>query len=112
MDVRRITAVAALVLIVAVPAPASAQARVTGADLEGDVKDESGGLLAGAVVTIVNTETDVARTIETDTDGRFRALALPPGSYSIRIDRPGFATQKRGRDRAAARAVRIGSISR
>ena len=44
---------------------------------------------------IVNTETDVARTIETDTDGRFRALALPPGSYSISARSTGFAHLRR-----------------
>ena len=77
------------------PAAGSAQARVTGADLEGHVRDESGGVLADAVVTVVNTETDVARTIETDARGRFRALALPPGSYRSRsIDR-GFAHLRR-----------------
>ena len=73
----------------------SAQARVTGADLGGLVTDEFGGVIAGAVAAIVNTETDVARTIETDAHGRFRVLALSPGSYSITVDRRGFASLRR-----------------
>ena len=90
---RRSSAAALVLVLLAMPASALAQARLTGADLEGLVRDESGGVLAGAVVTIVNAETAVARTIETGPDGRFRALALPPGSYSIRLDRAGFATE-------------------
>ena len=74
------------------PASALAQARLTGADLDGLVRDESGGVLAGAVVTIVNADTAVARTIETDAGGRFRALALPPGSYPIRHRSTGLRT--------------------
>ena len=91
----RSSAAAIVLVLLAMPASALAQARLTGADLDGLVRDESGGVLAGAVVTIVNAETAVARTIETGPDGRFRALALPPGSYSIRLDRSGFATENR-----------------
>jgi hypothetical protein len=95
MDVSRslVRAAALVFTLLNTSAPAMAQARLTGADLEGLVRDESGGILAGATVSIVNTETDVARTIETDTHGRFRALALPPGEYRIGIDRAGFATR-------------------
>jgi hypothetical protein len=91
VDVSRVAALVALALTIS--APASAQARLTGADLDGVVSDESGGILAGASVTVVNAETDVARSIETDAHGRFRALALPPGVYRIRIDRQGFASR-------------------
>ena len=73
----RCSRAAVLVLVLlAMPASALAQARLTGADLDGLVRDESGGVLAGAVVTIVNAETGVARTIATDLDGRFRALSV------------------------------------
>ena len=77
------------------PTDGAAQARLTGADLEGVVKDESGDVLADAAVTIANSDTAVARTIETDGHGRFRAPALPLGRYSITIDRAGFATLRR-----------------
>src|SRR5262245_11719674 len=77
-------------------APVLAQARLTGADLEGVVRDESGAVLPAATAIVVNTETDVTRTTETDTDGRFRALALPPGTYRITIDRSGFVSCNRG----------------
>ena len=92
-DRRHLSAAAMVVLALSWSAPALAQARLTGADLDGLVADESGGVLAGVVVTVTNTETDVARTIETDAHGRFRAPALPPGNYRLRFDRQGFASQ-------------------
>ena len=60
-DVWRPSLVCALALVLVLsPCRRSALRRpeLTGADLEGLVRDESGGVLAGAVVTIVNTETD------------------------------------------------------
>jgi Carboxypeptidase regulatory-like domain/TonB-dependent Receptor Plug Domain len=83
---------AAFCIVLTLPVPALAQARSTGADLEGVVRDESGAVLPGALVRVVNSETDVARILETDADGRFRALSLRPGPYRISIDRSGFAS--------------------
>jgi len=94
-DPRHASALALAALVLGTPAHGSAQARLTGADLEGVVNDESGDALPGAAVTIVNTETAVARTTETDTRGRFRLSALPPGQFSLTIDRRGFATLRR-----------------
>jgi len=87
---RHVRAAALVALAVTMSAPAHAQARLTGADLNGVVRDESGSMLAGAAITVVNVETDVARSIDTGLHGRFRAVALPPGIYRIRIDREGF----------------------
>lgn len=84
-----------LALLTAIPSPVDAQARVAGADLGGQIKDESGGILPDALVTVVNTETNVARTIETDQRGQFHALGLPPGTYRVTVGRSGFATQTR-----------------
>src|SRR5262245_62293404 len=91
MDGRYSRTLAIVCAAVMMSTPAFSQARLTGADLEGVVRDESGAVLPAATATVVNTETTVARTIETDADGRFRALALPPGRYRITIDRSGFA---------------------
>ena len=92
---RAITAAVGLIVLMAVPALVHAQSRLTGADLEGHVRDESGGVLPEAVVTVVNTETNVARVIATDARGQFRAPALPPGVYRVTIERSGFATLSR-----------------
>jgi hypothetical protein len=87
--------VGASVVLCLLPLTAYAQARLTGADLEGTVKDESAAVLAGAVVTVINTETNASRTMQTDLRGHFRAPALPPGPYRVRVERGGFATQTR-----------------
>ena len=96
LDKRRFNAATlALALFAAIPTLVHGQARLTGADLDGLVRDQSGGALPDALVTVVNTETNVARTIATDATGQFRALALPPGSYRVTIDYPGFAAHTR-----------------
>ena len=93
---RHLGAAVLALLVLGMPASGSAQARVTGADLEGVVKDESGDVLAGAVVTIVNTDTD-CRPHDRDRHGRPvpGARPCPSGTYSIRIDRAGFAALRR-----------------
>jgi hypothetical protein len=93
---RRLAA-GAIGLIVLVPAPASVatQARLTAADLHGQVRDASGSVLPDAVVAIVNTETNVVRSLATDGRGEFHALGLPPGTYRVTIDRLAFATETR-----------------
>ena len=52
-------------------------------------------MLPGATVTVTNTETGVTRTSVTDSSGRYALLALPPGTYTVRAELPGFAPQVR-----------------
>ena len=74
-------------------ASAHAQARLTGADIEGVITDQSGGVLPGTLVTVTNVETNVSRTVISDTNGRFYVAALPPGNYLVTATLPGFVTQ-------------------
>ncbi|MBI1874839.1 MAG: TonB-dependent receptor [Acidobacteria bacterium] len=76
---------------VAVPS----QAQTTGATLQGTVADEQGGLLPGASVTVTNVETGVARTLTTDERGWYRAAALQPGAYALKVELAGFVTYVR-----------------
>jgi uncharacterized membrane protein len=92
---RRLAITALALMALSMPLPATAQARLTGGDLLGVVTDESGAVLSGAVISVVNTDTHVTRTTHTDARGEFRALALPPGSYQVTIDQAGFASQTR-----------------
>ena len=77
------------------PATASAQARLTGADVRGTVKDESGAVLPGVSVTATNLETGLARTAVTDGEGGYVVPALPPGTYRISAELASFATANR-----------------
>ena len=81
--------------LVAQPALVFAQARLTGADLDGTVSDQTGALLAGCTIIVTNVETNVARTVSSDSTGRYNAAALPPGTYSISAALAGFRTEMR-----------------
>ncbi len=78
-----------------VPSSLWAQARLTGGDLTGVITDASGGVLPGAAVTATNTETNVARSVVTDMAGRYVIAALPPGTYSLKVEMPGFTIRTR-----------------
>ena len=93
-------------VLLTLPASALGQARLTGADLAGTVTDRSGGVLPGATVTVVNAATNVSRTVPTDTGGRYSVPALPPGTYTIRVELPGFSPRTRaGVELALGRSV-------
>src|SRR6516162_2795852 len=56
----------------------------------GTVTDQTGAVLPGAVVTIIDTERGVARSLVTDRAGEYNAPNLIPGTYTIRVEVPGF----------------------
>ena len=76
-----------------VSCPLSAQVN-TGRIL-GTVTDQTGGVIAGATVTVTNTGTGVARTLTTDQAGEYIAPNLNPGTYSVRATSMGFQTFER-----------------
>src|SRR5690349_15983491 len=73
-------------LLVATPGHA---AEVTAAIL-GTVRDASGAVVSGAKVTLTNTQTNVSRTIETNTDGNYSFTLVPVGTYKLVVERNGF----------------------
>ena len=77
-----------LVLVLGVPAPLSAQAP-TGT-IAGAVTDQTGALVANAVVTITNRDTGATRVVETRTDGSFSVPSLLAGSYDVLVVATGF----------------------
>jgi Carboxypeptidase regulatory-like domain len=79
-------ALAALALLVLVPAAAFAQATITGV-----VRDSSGGILPGVDVEASGTALLTPRTVQTDSGGVYRIVELPPGTYSITYSLSGFA---------------------
>jgi outer membrane receptor protein involved in Fe transport len=74
------------------PAPAAAQS-ATGS-VEGTIVDQSGALLPGVTVTLVEADTGAQRVTLTDADGHFAALLLPVGVYNLTAELAGFVTQK------------------
>jgi hypothetical protein len=75
---------------------AMAYGQVTSGAIIGSVQDPASAMVANARVTLRNLETNAARTVNTGTDGRFRFLQLPVGSYQISAEAPGFAKYEQG----------------
>src|SRR4029077_5801575 len=61
----------------------------------GTVTDQSGGVIVGATVTIVDQDRGVTRTLTTDEAGEYNAPNLTPGTYTARIEAKGFQTIER-----------------
>ena len=68
------------------------QSQANTGTIEGTVTDPSGRSIPGADVTILNTGTNFSRELKTDSDGRFRGLLLPLGSYKVTVKAPNFGT--------------------
>ena len=81
-------AVGLILFLIAVPVFAQL---ATGTIL-GVVKDTSGGTVAGANVTVTNSETAQSRTVTTEADGSYRFPGMPVGHYSVKIEKDGFKT--------------------
>ena len=72
-------------------APALAQG--SEGSITGYVRDASGGVIPGVEVTITNLDTGAKRTVITDDSGRYNAVALPIGNYSVSASQEGFKQQ-------------------
>jgi hypothetical protein len=93
---RILRAVAVLLMLVAAFSGSRtyAQGGATGA-ISGVVLDSAGGAVADAEVQIIDKRTDLlARKLPTGTDGSFVAPLLPPSSYSVVVNKAGFAEAK------------------
>src|SRR5258708_5278030 len=61
-------------------------------EITGQVTDASGALIAGAHVSITNVNTNASRTSLTTDAGVYAFPSLQPGTYNIRVEKPGFKT--------------------
>ena len=91
--IKRAQTIAGCLLVMVICAlSVMAQTQITTGTIQGTVLDANGAAMPGANVEIKNLDTNVSRTLTTDEDGRFVALALQPGNYSVTISKSGFAT--------------------
>src|SRR5450755_4709286 len=58
--------------------------------ITGSVKDDSGGVVAGASVTAANAEVGVTQTTQSNAEGNFVFPQLPPGNYTVTVEMKGF----------------------
>src|SRR6202022_2258875 len=55
--------------------------------------DASGSAVAGATVIVKSEALGIERTPQTNSSGDYEVPALPPGTYSVEVQAPGFPTQ-------------------
>jgi hypothetical protein len=83
---------------------------VTGT-ITGVVTDDSGGLVAGASVTLTNERTMDARTTTTGENGSFQFVAVQPGVYTIRIEARGYrGLERRNNNLTASEQLALGQL--
>jgi hypothetical protein len=82
-----------VLILLMTPVSVFAQARLTGADLQGIVTDSTGGALPGVTVTATNVATNFTRTTVTDSEGRYYLAALTAGTYNVVAELAGFQPQ-------------------
>ena len=61
----------------------------------GTVTDQSGGVVVGATVTVIDTERGISRTLTTDDAGAYNAPNLTAGNYTVRAEAKGFKKLER-----------------
>ena len=61
----------------------------------GTVTDQTGAVLPGAAVTVLDTERGVARTLITDSAGAYDAPNLTPSTYTVKVEMKGFKVLNR-----------------
>jgi hypothetical protein len=67
---------------------ALAQTAVGG--VKGTVKDPAAAVVPGATVTLLSTETNTSRKIESNGDGLYDFPDVPPGTYQLTVEKTGF----------------------
>ena len=77
-------------LLVLMLAVTGAWAQTGTTAVNGDVTDPQGAAVAGVKVTATLVGTQSGRTVETDASGHYQFQALPPGTYTIRVQLQGF----------------------
>jgi hypothetical protein len=87
---KRILAIWASLLLGAVPNALNAQ--TANASLSGHVTDSTGALVAGASVTVTETETGIAQKATSNNEGLYTFPSLKPGTYLMVASHEGFTT--------------------
>jgi len=100
-----------LVCALVVPTGVFAQSQATTGVIEGTVLDESGAVLPGVTVTLLNTATNFEQVLITDARGRFRGALLPLGPYRATAALAGFTTLvQQGIQLTIGRTIRLSMV--
>ena len=70
----------------------NAQISVSNASLSGAIYDSSGAAVPDATVTLSSETQSFTRTFNSLGDGRYTFAAVPPGTYTLKVEKSGFVT--------------------
>jgi Carboxypeptidase regulatory-like domain len=62
--------------------------------IQGGVFDQSGGVVAGAMVTVTDVARGITRSLVADAAGQYVTPALDPGTYTVRAEAKGFRIEE------------------
>src|SRR5579885_2443048 len=71
------------------------RAQLATGEITGTVADATGAVVGGATVTVTDPATNTQRTVITNSAGVYDVPALLPGTYNLKAEMKGFATQVR-----------------
>ena len=92
--------------VIALSVPAFSQGNL--GRIMGTVTDQSGGVVAGATVTVLDVARGLSRTLTTDDAGEYNAPNLTPGSFTVRGEAKGFKKiERQGVDVGVGKEVRV-----
>ena len=87
---RRVASIAVVVLVLSFAGVARSQS--TNASITGRITDPQKALIVGARVMAINAGTNVSYEGTTNNSGDYYVTNLPPGTYRIEVENPGFKT--------------------
>ena len=102
---KRSIAIASRIAILALATASTVYSQAVNATLVGTVQDSSGGVIGGARIAIVESNTGVAHGAETNTSGNFTFPNLPPGRYTVSAEIAGFKKEMRPNVEVAVNTV-------
>ncbi len=70
-------------------------AQTPSGEISGVVYDPNGSVVAGVKVTLTNTATNAVRELVTNESGLYAIAAIPPGVYTLKVEKSGFRSIER-----------------
>lgn len=95
MRVGRLSRSSVLAFIIAAAFTQSLAAQSVSGSISGLVLDQSGQVVPGAAVSLIDEQTGATRTTESNQSGAFTFSAVQPARYTVRIELSGFSPFER-----------------
>jgi len=70
-------------------------AQTPSGEISGVVSDSNGSVVAGVRITLTNTATNAVREVQSNDSGLYTIPALPPGIYTLKVEKSGFRAVER-----------------